>query len=76
MGRDIEYVRFCAKREADVVYNGLDELMNDIRNLRLGIEHTEKYKALSEALIALSIISRYGIEVFENNTDEHKEWWE
>ena len=75
---DIDFVRFCAQNEADKAYVTLDELLNTLRLLHY--EHTEKYKEISAAFVALSIITRYGIEVFENNTYEHehkeKEWWE
>ena len=75
---DIEYVRYCATQEADKTYESLNNLLNTLRIFHY--EHTEKYKTLSAAFVALSIITRYGIEVFEINTDEHehkeKEWWE
>jgi hypothetical protein len=71
---DIEYVRFCALGEANKAYIILDDLLNSLRLLRL--ENTEKYKTLSTAFAELGIIIRHGIDVFENNTDEHKEWWD
>jgi len=75
---DIEYVKYCATQEADKAYVTMNELLISLR--LLGYQHTEKYKTLSEAFVALSLITRHGIEVFEINTDEHehkeKEWWE
>jgi len=75
---DIEYVRFCVQNEAENAYESLNELLGSLRLLHY--EHTEKYKTLSTAFVELSLITRYGIEVFENNTYEHehkeKEWWE
>ena len=68
---DIDYVKYCAKVEADKAYIILDEFLNSLR--LLGYQHTEKYKEISAAFVTLSIISRYGIEVFENNTDEHED---
>ena len=75
---DIDYLKHCAIQEADKAYIALDDYLNTLRILHY--EHTEKYKTLSAAFVALSIITRYGIEVFEINADEHehkeKEWWE
>jgi hypothetical protein len=75
---DIEYVKYCATQEADKAYFCLDDFLNTLRIL--GYQHTEKYKEISCAFVAVSLITKYGIEVFENNTDEHEykeqEWWE
>lgn len=72
---DIEYVKFCAKNEADKTYDALDELLTTLRLLHL--EHNSKYKTLSAARTELSIIVRYGLEVFETNAseDNEKDWW-
>lgn len=60
---DIEYVKYCATQEADKAYVTLDELLISLR--LLGYQHTEKYKEISAAFVALSIITRYGLEAIE-----------
>lgn len=73
---DIDFVRFCAQNEAEKAYICLDELLNTLRLLHY--EHTEKYKEISAAFVALNLITRYGIEVFEINAYElehnNSEW--
>jgi hypothetical protein len=70
---DIEYVKYCAQQEADKAYSCLDELLNTLRLLNL--QHTEKYRVISEAFTALSIVCRYGIDAFEDNNEETNGEW-
>lgn len=73
--KDNDYVKHCATQEADRAYISLEDLLNTLRILNY--QNTAKYKTLSEAFVTLSIITRYGIEVFENNTYERehiREW--
>lgn len=67
---DIEYVRFCALEEAEKAYESLNELLCSLR--LLNYQHTVIYKTLSAAFVELSIITKNGMDVFENDINEHE----
>jgi hypothetical protein len=73
---DIDYFKTRAVTEVNTTYNCLDELLQTLRLLKLN--NHPKYAVLTDAFKALSIIERFGMDVFENNSDEHehneKEW--
>jgi hypothetical protein len=69
---DIDFVKFCAKNEADKALETLDVLLSTLRLLHY--HNSDRYHTLSAALAELKIINMFGIEVFENSDEVNGEW--